>query len=49
MPDLASVAIAGRDETPALAECYAQMRAGTLDPGTPRGQALIGAALLKAV
>lgn len=44
---LTQVDLAPREDTPSLAERYRQMAAGALGPGTPRGPALLGAALFK--
>jgi aminoglycoside phosphotransferase (APT) family kinase protein len=49
VPDLTAAPIAGREETPTLAQCYERMRAGSLSSSTAEGQALIGAALLQQV
>ena len=47
VPDLTQVAIPSRQEAPVLTQCYAMLAAGTLVMSEPRGQALMGAALLK--
>lgn len=47
VPDLGAVAFASREETPTLAQCYALMAAGELSLSDARGQARVGAALLR--
>jgi len=46
VPDLAAMPLADRDDTRTLLWCYQQMAAGELAITSPRGQALVGAALL---
>ncbi len=49
VPDLTAVQFDSRAETPTLGQCYKMMAAGKLAVGSPSGQALIGAALLRQV
>lgn len=47
VPELSAVAVPDREETPVLTQCYAMLAAGELVMSEPRGQVLMGAALLK--
>ena len=47
VPDLTGLPWRTAEEVPSLGECYARMRAGTLDPRSAQGQAMMGHAVLK--
>jgi hypothetical protein len=49
VPDLSQINFPARDDTPTLAECYARLGRGELDPTKPAGQALLGAALFRQI
>ena len=47
IPDLTTVEFASKDATQTLSDCYGLIGRGLLDPNTPAGQAIFGAAIFQ--